>query len=258
MSDTSRGRHRIPTAVIGALIAAAVLGVGTWWSLSSAAHLPSPRPSAAASPSGPLTALAPSAPPPADQDPSTSAPAVAHQALTAWDAAAPGAAHTVTGPGGTVQAVVRIPVLGQDWMEPVYDGVTMRQLNAGFGRFMAPRKGGPAAPAYPQSAAPGAIGNLTLAGHDSGVRSPALQHVTRIRPGDQVLVTTAARLTYIYTVTGVSPISAADTGVLWPVPGHRGAAPTVAQADITTCWPLGASTSRYVIQARLTSQRGGI
>ncbi|MFB8401212.1 sortase [Streptomyces sp. NPDC055912] len=149
-----------------------------------------------------------------------------------------------SGAGGHITEVLRIPALGQDWAQPVYDGVGDRQLRAGVGHF-------------PDTEQPGQIGNFALAGHRSGVADPAFRDVDRITPGAAITVTTANRITYTYTVSRVRTVAPTDVNVIAQVPGQPDATPTTAKLTLVTCWPADGHSKRVVVEADLVSSRGG-
>lgn len=210
-----------------------------------------PRSTAMAQVPDPLTTPSTTAPRTAPADTTTTSRTEATRALTAWAATNPSGTgvhavgdHGETGPGGPIGAVLRIPALGKDWAQPIYDGVSERQLRAGIGHF-------------PTTEQPGQIGNYAVAGHRSGVADPAFRNVVRIRPGASVTVTTAHRVTYIYTVTRVRTVAPDDVNVLAQVPDLPTATPTKALLTLVTCWPATGHSQRVVVEARLVASKGG-
>ena len=207
--------------------------------------------SSAASTTAPAGAdpLTGAAPPATASDHSTAGPGDARKALTTWSASNPAADSQqsttgTTGAAGTITEVLRIPALGANWAEPIYEGVGPQQLAAGVGHF-------------PGTEQPGQIGNLALAGHRSGVADPAFVNIDAIHRGDLIKVTTAERITYTYTVTSTSTVAPTDVDVIAQVPGHPDQTPTRAQLTLITCWPAYGHSKRVVVQAVLTSQNGG-
>jgi sortase A len=175
----------------------------------------------------------------------------ATRTLTDWSADNPAAQgeHAVggkngSGPGGRIGEVLRIPALGKDWAQPVYDGVGDQQLRAGVGHF-------------PTTEQPGQIGNFALAGHRSGVADPAFRDIDRITTGAEIQVTTAHRITYTYTVTRVRTVAPTDVNVIAQVPGQPSATPTKAKLTLVTCWPATGHSKRVVVEADLVSAKGG-
>jgi sortase A len=175
----------------------------------------------------------------------------ASTALRAWSSSNPrgSGSHTVggnttTGGGGPVTEVLRIPALGRDWAQPVYEGVSDRQLRAGVGHF-------------PGTERPGQVGNYAIAGHRSGVARPAFRNVDRIKPGSSISVTTANRITYTYKVVSVQTVAPTNVNVIAQVPGHPTATPTKPVLTLVTCWPANGSSKRVVVTADLVRSSGG-
>jgi sortase A len=175
----------------------------------------------------------------------------ATKALTDWSGHNPAASgdhavgpSTTSGAGGTVHEVLRIPALGKDWAQPVYDGVGDKQLRAGIGHF-------------PGTERPGQVGNYVLAGHRSGVASPAFHEIDNIKTGTPITVTTKNRITYTYTVTKVHTVAPTDVNVIAQVPGQPQATPTQAKLTLVTCWPANGHSKRVVVEADLATAKGG-
>ncbi|MFF4187084.1 sortase [Streptomyces sp. NPDC001691] len=206
----------------------------------------------------PLTSSAASATPdepiggdPKVPDRTVEAQSDASAALDTWSSSNPKGSgpHSVggsptTGGGGAVTEVLRIPALGNDWAQPVYEGVTSRELRAGVGHF-------------PGTERPGQIGNYAIAGHRSGVASPAFKNIDRIKPGASISVTTASRVTYTYKVASVQTVSPSNVNVIAQVPGKPTATPTKPMLTLVTCWPANGSSKRVVVTADLVRSSGG-
>lgn len=261
-----RGRQ---IATAAALTAAVAVGAGlVYWAWPSGSSHPPATPVSSASAargasSDPLTGARP--PAAGRTDPSTTATSVAQRALAAWDAHKSGA---ITGPGGAVTAVLRIPVLGGNWAEPIYDGIdtnavaspaATRALAAGIGHFDG-------------TETPDETGNYALAGHRSGVSTPPLRDIDAIRIGSEIEVTTPTTVThagsrvattrrpatYVYVVDSVTTVMPTDIAVIDQVPGHPGAAASRPELTLITCWPADGHSRRVVVVAHQTSMSGGI
>ncbi|GGU38052.1 sortase [Streptomyces violascens] len=249
------GRRRLAIAAVAAtgITFAALLWAQTGHNSGShSAAAAQPTSSAAAQAPDPLTS---SATPPTSDTKVADTTGTSHDAATRtlsdWSAANPPAQgeHTVgatngTGPGGRIGAVLRIPALGADWAQPVYDGVAEQQLRSGVGHF-------------PGTEQPGQIGNFAIAGHRSGVADPAFRSIDRITAGAEIQVVTAHRITYTYTVTRVRTVAPTDVDVIAQVPGNPGATPTAARLTLVTCWPATGHSKRVVVEADLVSAKGG-
>ncbi|MFI0742523.1 sortase [Streptomyces sp. NPDC021100] len=261
-------RHTRRNALIGAGIAVTIatgLTAALWPGSDRAAETkpaaphstapgtsPSARLSAAAGPASSSPAPNPMA---TEPDRTGTAHAEAGKALQSWretnpHPAAEGGQHAVgrsdtPGGGGQIQDVVRIPALGADWAQPVYEGVGDRQLKAGIGHF-------------PYSQQPGDTGNFAVAGHRSGVSDPAFRNIDNLKTGSEIRVTTANRTTFVYAVTKISTVAPTDVNVTAPVPGHPDQVATQKKMTIVTCWPATGHSKRVVIEADLIAARGGV
>jgi sortase A len=179
-------------------------------------------------------------------DRSSTTPGKATDALAAWTGHATASDNsTVSGAGGPVIDVVRIPALGAGWAQPVYQGTGPEQLRSGLGHFDG-------------TEAAGQVGNFVLAGHRSGIPSPPLRDIDSIHPGASIIVSTPERITYSYTVTSISTVAPTDVAVTAQVPGHPSAMPIKAMLTLITCWPADGHSKRVVVEAALASSRGGI
>ncbi|MCC2275513.1 sortase [Streptomyces sp. ET3-23] len=242
-SDVHAGRgprHRWQVVAIGFTAALALSATAVAWTHSSnagqastAASVPAQSAPSQATPS-PRTSSAPSA----------RAATEAGRALAHWaDPHAASEPSAVPGPGGSIIDVVRIPALGKDWAQPVYQGTGPDQLRAGLGHFDG-------------TEAAGQVGNFVLAGHRSGIASPPLRDIDNIKAGAAITVSTPERITYTYTVTSISTVAPTDVAVTAQVPGRPGATPTKALLTLVTCWPADGHSKRVVVEATLASTRG--
>ena len=107
---------------------------------------------------------------------------------------------------GTATAIVRIPVFGDDYAVPVFEGTTAEVLTAGFGHRT-------------DTAAAGGRGNYVLAAHRVTHGEP-LRRMPELKPGDVVKVETpAATYTYVLDTAGDAlTVTDRDTWVTEPVP----------------------------------------
>ncbi|MFF9786271.1 sortase [Streptomyces nigrescens] len=254
-SDTAQKARARRNLLIGAALATAVAAGLTVVRWSSADAAPtSPKAAAAASPSAT-----------AKQDPIASSRPSAHKAdhtaksadqasktLHKWRESNPAgdSKHSVSdapdlGVGGNIREVLRIPDLGPTWAQPVYEGTGEQQLRSGLAHFDGTQE-------------PGELGNFAVAGHRSGVANPPFRQIDRLKVGSQIIVTTADRNTFAYTVTKISTVAPTKVDVLYPVPGHPEAQATNKLMTIVTCWPANGHSRRVIVQARLTSARGGV
>ncbi|WP_199550279.1 sortase [Streptomyces sp. N35] len=255
----SRSARR--TLLIGVTAAAVLVAAGVGYGVvskpssdkstpaSAASHTPAAAASSSTGSPDPLTGQLGGDP--TTPDHTKTAVTDATKALASWSATNPAGtgSHAVggsaaSGSGGKIAEVLRIPALGTDWAQPVYQGVGDKQLRAGVGQFVGTERAGQ-------------VGNHVLGGHRSGVASPAFRGIEKVKTGATVTVTTNARITYTYKVTKISRVAPTDVNVIAQVPGKPNATPTKAKLTLVTCWPADGSSHRVVVEADLTSSHGG-
>ena len=138
---------------------------------------------------------------------------------------------------GVAFAILRVPRLGgPGWSRPVLQGTGSDVLAQGIGHYV-------------DTALPGQVGNIALAGHRAGHGNPLID-IDAIRTGD-VMVVETQNAYYVYRVTGQEIVPPTRVQVLDPVPNEPGAAPSVAQLTLTSCDPRYGSTNRYIVYSRL-------
>jgi sortase A len=94
----------------------------------------------------------------------------------------------------------------------------------------------------PETALPGEVGNVALAGH----RDTFFRGLRDIQRGDRIVVTTPASVAH-YEVRSTRVVDPTDVSVLEPTP--------VSTLTLVTCYPfnyLGAAPKRFIVQAALT------
>jgi sortase A len=164
----------------------------------------------------------------------------AQEALEA-DLAPTDTSTRVLPPAGTATAYarMRIPRLGPDWQWVVVSGVDEVALRAGPGH-------------YPQSSAPGEIGNMAVAGHRATYGEP-FAALDALRPGDEVLIEyEGAEFRYLVTQSFLTDPS--DVDVVAAVPGRPQDKPTQAMMTLTTCHPRWGSAERLVVHGELAEE----
>jgi sortase A len=156
-------------------------------------------------------------------------------------AGAPGSAATPqTFNPGQGFALLHIPRLGAGWVRPIVEGVALDDLKKGVGH-------------YPETAAPGEIGNFAVAGHRATNGEP-FRALDLLRPGDPVIVETADSW-FVYTVNTTRIVAPTHVSVLLPVPDQPGVKPTKAIITLTTCNPRWASYQRMIVTGTLVETR---
>jgi sortase A len=137
---------------------------------------------------------------------------------------------------GEAFAIVRIPRLGEDYARPLLEGTDYETLKKGLGH-------------YQGTAAPGAKGNLGIAGHRTTYGRP-LHEIDLLRKGDKVIVETRTGYS-VYAVDRHEIVSPFAVEVIAPVPGKPGAEPNGSWLTLTACHPKYSAAQRYVVFAKL-------
>ena len=99
-----------------------------------------------------------------------------------------------------VVALIRIPALGPSYVVPAYEGTGDDVLARGFGIIAG-------------SAAPGHVGNVTLAGHRITHGEP-LRHMPDLDPGDRIVVETRDTI-YTYALDTAGDALTVDLDAQW-------------------------------------------
>ncbi|GAB3505353.1 class E sortase [Phytohabitans suffuscus] len=137
---------------------------------------------------------------------------------------------------GSAIARLYLPALERRWV--VVEGVSQRELRHAPGH-------------YPGTAAPGEIGNFSVAAH----RTKALfWRLDEVRVDDHVVVETR-QTWYVYRVTRVRVVKPNDVWVVAPVPDRSRSRPTTAMLTLTTCNPRFDNYERLVVHAQLVHEQ---
>jgi sortase A len=156
-------------------------------------------------------------------------------------------------PLGSGFALIYIPAFGTDYVYTIVEGTGAAQLDEGPGH-------------YTDTALPGQVGNMSVAGHRVGKGSPFL-NLDKLPAGAAIVIRTKG-FWYTYRVLGdrrtgnaeardrfgipgreiVSPL---DVTVVAAVPGQPGARPTRRLLTLTTCHPKFSARKRLIIHAEL-------
>jgi sortase A len=135
-------------------------------------------------------------------------------------------------PGKNLVGRLYIPKLGMKWV--VVNGVRPQDIRYAPGH-------------YPDTAAPGEIGNFSVAGHR--IRK-IFWRLDELKPGDVVGVETRSNW-YIYKVIGHEVVKPSAVEVVAPVPDKPNAKPTKALLTLTTCNPKFNNYQRLIVHAEL-------
>ena len=138
---------------------------------------------------------------------------------------------------GEAFAIVHVPRFGAGYQpRPVLEGTSQTLLEDGLGH-------------YPETALPGAVGNVGIAGHRVTYGKPFNQ-VAELVAGDPVVLETEDAW-FTYRVTTSEIVDPRDVEVIAPVPGDPTAVPTERMLTLTTCHPMFSARERYVVHAVL-------
>lgn len=129
--------------------------------------------------------------------------------------------------------LLRIPQLGRSWQFAVVQGAGQAQLALAPGHLAG-------------TALPGQVGNFVVAGHRVTAGGP-FWRLPSLHRGSMVIVVTI-NASYEYEVTGPPrSVSADDTAVTAPVPGHPGEHARLRMITLISCDSPWTGTSRVVV-----------
>jgi sortase A len=130
-------------------------------------------------------------------------------------------------------ALLRVPQLGRSWQFAIVQGTGQALLALAPGHL-------------PGTALPGQIGNFVVAGHRVTSGGP-FWRLPSLHPGSMVIVVTIDA-SYEYEVMGrPSWVSADDTAVTAPVPGHPGEHARLRMITLISCDSPWTGTSRVLV-----------
>jgi sortase A len=134
-------------------------------------------------------------------------------------------------------ALARIYIPRIDVEKVIVEGVQVADLKKGPGH-------------YPDTALPGQVGNVSIAGHRTTYGAP-FNRLDELHDGDPIVVETATAF-YTYTMTSQQIVKPSQVDVTFPVPGNASATPSVAQITLTTCNPKYSAKTRLIVHGTLT------
>ncbi|MFX4272058.1 class E sortase [Propionibacteriaceae bacterium Y1685] len=151
-----------------------------------------------------------------------------------WEEPEPDKADKPEAIPGEALALLRIPRFGADYEVPLIRGTDLSVLNKGVG-------------VYDVAAAPGEVGNFSIAGHRVTHGEP-FKRLLELQKGDKIIVETRTEIfTYVLdTAPADLTVDEHDTWVLDPVPGKSDQKPSKELITLTTCQDLFHSPDRSV------------
>jgi sortase A len=100
---------------------------------------------------------------------------------------------------------------------------------------------------YPETALPGEVGNVAIAGHRN-TYGRVFEDIAVLEAGDPIVVETADAF-YVYEVTESLIVQPEDVEVIAPTPGQPGVEPTERMLTLTACHPMYSARDRYIVHA---------
>lgn len=138
----------------------------------------------------------------------------------------------------TTFATMHVPRFGSDYVKPISEGVTRREILdvLGIGH-------------YPDTAMPGAKGNFAISAHRTTYGKP-FNKIADLEKGDALVIETKEAW-YVYRVTEWEIVKPTQIEVIAPVPDHPGAAPDGYYITLTSCHPMFSAAERWVTHGEL-------
>jgi sortase A len=133
-------------------------------------------------------------------------------------------------------ARIYFPTLGKDVHYVVVEGVGHDDLKKGPGH-------------YPDTARPGALGNLVISGHRTTYLAP-FNRIDELHPGDPIVVETQTTW-FTYRVYDSDVVKPSAVAVTYPVPYHQGEPATKRLITLTTCNPKYSARTRLIVFGEL-------
>jgi sortase A len=133
-------------------------------------------------------------------------------------------------------ARIYFPTLGKDVHFVVVEGVGTGDLKKGPGH-------------YPDTARPGAVGNLVISGHRTTYLAP-FNRIDELKAGDPIVVETQAYW-YTYRVYDSDVVKPTTVAVTYPVPYQLGAKASKRLITLTTCNPKYSAKTRLIVFGEL-------
>ncbi len=139
---------------------------------------------------------------------------------------------------GTTFATLYVPRWGADYVKPISEGTTRREIldKLGIGH-------------YEGTGMPGAYGNFAISAHRTTYGKP-FNRIAELEVGDALIVQTEEAW-YVYIITEHLIVNPHQVEVIAPNPGQAGAAPDGHYITLTTCHPMFSAAQRYIVHGEL-------
>jgi sortase A len=143
-------------------------------------------------------------------------------------------------PEGTVFGKLYVPRFGDEYVQPIAEGVDKATIldRIGIGH-------------YPGTAMPGDLGNFATAGHRTTYGKP-YHRIAELEKGDPLVVRTEETW-YVYRVTDSQIVYPWEVEVISPVPGIQPGEPlpelTERYMTLTACHPMYSAAQRFIVHA---------
>lgn len=139
---------------------------------------------------------------------------------------------------GTTFATLYVPRWGQDYVKPISEGTTRREILdvLGIGH-------------YEDTALPGGFGNFAISAHRTTYGKP-FNRIAELQDGDALVVQTEEAW-YVYRITEQLIVDPHQIEVIAPRPGEIGAEPDGHYITLTTCHPMYSAAERYIVHGEL-------
>lgn len=139
---------------------------------------------------------------------------------------------------GETFATFYVPRWGSDYVKPISEGVTRREIldRLGIGH-------------YPRTQMPGDLGNFAISAHRTTYGKP-FHNIHKLKKGDALVVETEDAW-YVYRVTSDKIVSPRAVEEIAPMPGDPFAVPDDHYITLTSCHPMYSAAERYVVHGVL-------
>lgn len=139
---------------------------------------------------------------------------------------------------GKTWGILYIPAFGSGYAKPIAEGVELDVLNTiGVGH-------------YPDTAMPGQLGNVGLAGHRQ-THGQVFWDMDKLDYGDKAYIQTRDGI-FVFSYEETMIVHPSQGEVLFPVPGDAAAEPTRKLLTLTTCHPPFTTDMRMVVHLEQT------